>query len=116
MKLVWSRILRSMRTWVEQRRVTPAASTKPLLPRNRHRSPAKRPGLSVAFAGPQSPGSLYRGIEIRRLTRTDAALDRGPKRAIPLGAIDALFVTVNTSSSRTGFSSELTLESLGFCR
>ena len=40
----------------------------------------------------------------------------GAKRPIPLGAIDALFVTVNTSSSRTGFSSELTLESLGFCR
>jgi hypothetical protein len=40
----------------------------------------------------------------------------GPKRPIPLGAIDAVFVTVNTSSSRTGFSSELTLESLGFCR
>jgi hypothetical protein len=40
----------------------------------------------------------------------------GPRRTIPLGAIDALFVTVNTSSSRTGFSSELTLESLGFCR
>jgi hypothetical protein len=40
----------------------------------------------------------------------------GAKRAIPLGAIDALFVTVNTSSSRTGFSSELTLGSLGFCR
>jgi len=40
----------------------------------------------------------------------------GPKRAIPLAAIDSVFVTVNTSSSRTGFSSELTLESLGFCR
>jgi hypothetical protein len=40
----------------------------------------------------------------------------GPKREIPLAALDALFVTVNTSSSRTGFSSELTLESLGFCR
>ncbi len=40
----------------------------------------------------------------------------GPKRAIPLATLDALFVTVNTSSSRTGFSSELTLESLGFCR
>jgi hypothetical protein len=40
----------------------------------------------------------------------------GTKRAIPLASIDALFVTVNTSSSRTGFSSELTLESLGFCR
>jgi hypothetical protein len=40
----------------------------------------------------------------------------GPKRPIPLAAIDALFVTVNTSSSRTGFSAEMTLESLGFCR
>jgi len=40
----------------------------------------------------------------------------GPRRPIPLAAIDALFVTVNTSSSRTGFESELTLESLGFCR
>ena len=40
----------------------------------------------------------------------------GPRRAIPLATIDALFVTVNTSSSRTGFSAEMTLESLGFCR
>jgi hypothetical protein len=40
----------------------------------------------------------------------------GEKRPIPLASVDALFVTVNTSSSRTGFSSELTLESLGFCR
>lgn len=40
----------------------------------------------------------------------------GPKRPIPLASIDALFVTVNTSSSRTGFSSEMTLDSIGFCR
>jgi hypothetical protein len=40
----------------------------------------------------------------------------GEKRPIPLASIDALFVTVNTSSSRTGFSSEMTIESLGFCR
>jgi hypothetical protein len=40
----------------------------------------------------------------------------GTRREIPLASIDALFVTVNTSSSRTGFSSELTLDSLGFCR
>jgi hypothetical protein len=40
----------------------------------------------------------------------------GEKRPIRLGSIDALFLTVNTSSSRTGFSAELTLESLGFCR
>jgi hypothetical protein len=40
----------------------------------------------------------------------------GSKRAIPLASIDALFVTVNTSSSRTGFSAEMTLDSLGFCR
>jgi hypothetical protein len=40
----------------------------------------------------------------------------GPKRPIPLAAIDALFITVNTASSRTGFSSELTVDSLGFCR
>jgi hypothetical protein len=40
----------------------------------------------------------------------------GEKRRIPLSSIDALFVTVNTSSSRTGFRAELTLDSLGFCR
>jgi hypothetical protein len=40
----------------------------------------------------------------------------GAKRPIPFASIDALFISVNTSSSRTGFSSELTLESLGFCR
>ncbi len=40
----------------------------------------------------------------------------GPKRPIPLTSIDALFVSVNTSSSKTGFSSELALEFLGFCR
>jgi len=40
----------------------------------------------------------------------------GPKRPIPLTTVDALFITVNTSSSRTGFSAEMTLESLGFCR
>ena len=40
----------------------------------------------------------------------------GAKRPIPLAAVDALFVTVNTSSSRTGFSAEMTLESLGLCR
>jgi hypothetical protein len=40
----------------------------------------------------------------------------GAKRPIPLASVDALFVTVNTSSSRTGFSAEMTLESLGLCR
>jgi hypothetical protein len=40
----------------------------------------------------------------------------GQRRPIPLASIDALFVTVNTSSSRTGFSAELTLDALGFCR
>ncbi|MGH9322287.1 MAG: PHP domain-containing protein [Vicinamibacteria bacterium] len=40
----------------------------------------------------------------------------GEKRAIPLRAIDALFITVNTSSSRTGFSTELSLDAIGFCR
>ena len=82
------------------------------------KSPSEPGEAARALCGIRRPAppSLYRGIEIRRLTRTDAALDRGPKRAIPLGAIDAVFITVNTSSSRTGFSSELTLESLGFCR
>jgi hypothetical protein len=40
----------------------------------------------------------------------------GDRRAVPLADIDALFVAVNTSSSRTGFSSRLTLSKLGFCR
>jgi hypothetical protein len=40
----------------------------------------------------------------------------GEKRAIPLASIDAIFLTVNTSSSRTGFPAELALDSLGFCR
>jgi hypothetical protein len=40
----------------------------------------------------------------------------GERRAVPLADIDALFLTVNTSSARTGFSSELTLSKLGFCR
>lgn len=40
----------------------------------------------------------------------------GPKRPIPLASIDAIFITVNTSSSLTGFSSEVTLDSLAFCR
>lgn len=40
----------------------------------------------------------------------------GDRRAVPLRDIDALFIEVNTSSSRTGFSSRLTLSKLGFCR
>ena len=40
----------------------------------------------------------------------------GERRNVPLSKIDAAFVTVNTASSRTGFSSELTIAKLGFCR
>jgi hypothetical protein len=40
----------------------------------------------------------------------------GEERSLPLSKIDAVFVTVNTANSRTGFSAELTLAKLGFCR
>ena len=40
----------------------------------------------------------------------------GSRGEIPLSEIDALFVAVNTSNSRTGFSSELRLQKLGACR
>jgi len=40
----------------------------------------------------------------------------GERKPIPLSEVDALFVTVNTSSSYTGFSSQLTLSELGWCR
>jgi hypothetical protein len=40
----------------------------------------------------------------------------GERRTIPLSRIDAVFLTVNTANSRTGFSSELTISKLGFCR
>lgn len=40
----------------------------------------------------------------------------GERTPIPLSEVDAMFVAVNTSSSYTGFSSELTLSELGWCR
>ena len=40
----------------------------------------------------------------------------GGREEIPLSEIDALFIIVNTSNSRTGFSSELRLQKLGACR
>ncbi|GMR23575.1 MAG: hypothetical protein BMS9Abin37_2017 [Acidobacteriota bacterium] len=40
----------------------------------------------------------------------------GERDSIPLAEIDAIFIAVNTSSSRTGFSSELTLTEIGWCR
>jgi hypothetical protein len=40
----------------------------------------------------------------------------GEPREIPLASIDSLFVTANTSSSRTGFSAGLEIRTLGFCR
>ncbi len=40
----------------------------------------------------------------------------GERDTIPLAALDAMFIAVNTSSSRTGFSSELTLSEVGWCR
>ena len=38
------------------------------------------------------------------------------REAIPLEEIDALFITSNTSSSRTGISSGLTIKEMGFYR
>ena len=40
----------------------------------------------------------------------------GGREEIPLSEIEALFITVNTSNSRTGFSSTLRLQKLGACR
>ena len=40
----------------------------------------------------------------------------GERDSIPLAEIDAVFIAANTSSSRTGFSSELTLMEMGWCR
>jgi hypothetical protein len=40
----------------------------------------------------------------------------GLREPPPLGGLDALFVTVNTSSSQTGFGGALTVTSLGGCR
>jgi hypothetical protein len=39
----------------------------------------------------------------------------GGRETIPLDSIDSFFITVNTSSSRTGFSSSLTIKEMGFC-
>jgi hypothetical protein len=38
----------------------------------------------------------------------------GGREPIPLETIDSLFITVNTSNSRTGFSSEFTVKEMGF--
>ena len=40
----------------------------------------------------------------------------GERDTIQLAEVDAMFITVNTSSSRTGFTSELTLMEVGWCR
>ncbi len=40
----------------------------------------------------------------------------GERDTIPLAELDAMFIAVNTSSSRTGFSSKLTLSEIGWCR
>lgn len=40
----------------------------------------------------------------------------GAREPIPLAEVDAIFIAVNTSSSRTGFSAALTLERVGWCR
>ena len=40
----------------------------------------------------------------------------GERDTIPLAEVDAMFIAVNTASSRTGFSSELTLSKVGWCR
>ena len=34
---------------------------------------------------------------------------------IPLAEIDSFFITVNTSSTATGFGSSITIDELGFC-
>ena len=38
------------------------------------------------------------------------------RESIPLAKIDSFFITVNTWSTRTGFSSSLTIKEAGFCR
>lgn len=40
----------------------------------------------------------------------------GGREPLPLARIGAVFLTVNTSSSQTGFSSELTVHEMGWCR
>jgi hypothetical protein len=38
------------------------------------------------------------------------------RESIPLAEIDAFFITLNTWSTQTGFSSKLTIKEMGFCR
>jgi hypothetical protein len=39
----------------------------------------------------------------------------GGREPVPLATIDSLFITVNTSNSQTGFSSEFAIREAGFC-